>query len=958
MDEFSRSLHPVPEHDEDTVSALSPSSSRRGATSPESPTSNNPFTHNLFGRSGYQRMPSDTENGQEMANLDDTPSRVSRDVDGLGISNSGKRNSIGRVPVGSKMGSPETPRSFHGLLGTPDTSSLASPAIKLSPQPQIQYHPDLSQPPTSPPLTKSTDTKGQPYTTIWDASLPNTNRSPQQNLYDEHRRERSNSLPLGDTPTLTPALGHPSQNSPGDLDSRNEFHEDDFDDSTFHTKFTEPPSYCYSKKDIHQRRTSWLSWTIYVLSVYSTVMSGIWLVVAILQPRWGHGISSKHGMLPSSATLVTALVSKTIEMSFVTAFISFLGQVLTRRAFIRKAHGMTLAEMTMRNWVFQPGSLITHFETLPYAGLTLLGALSLIATFAAAFFTTASDAMISPKLKYGAWETKELSGYIRASYANVGYVSDTCPSLTDSNDKDHSDESCMNVQFSGQSYRNLLGFMSTWTSINENGTSITTDLAERPPGSTLLYDNTTMTSAWIETEHSNVTAHWTTYGRIINNVTLASPHPGVYAAATLSENGILQPDDLAGVGEYAIRAGVVSPSVNVLCVNMDFDELKPLVYTEWPGDVKINETGVGNQTMGWSGWGEAVPPPVSDDGKENWLNRTVVDDIFQWGPKYKRRPPVFQLYPADYNLITNSSVYLSDSIYIMAKITGQQNYTLCQMRSWLSPNCSTEFSISGTAGASMQAHCEDPKDKNSYLRSYPPDQSWSPPSTDWRWLAEQWRLSMDLNAGAANSNASNARILSQLTLTEPSLPSYLPSIAEALAVYASSVGSIGSMDTPFVHYWEFDKPGNIIGEPGILQPFNASLITQQYTSGHINNWQGIFYVVLVLVFGLNMFSLGYFIMRSGLVTDFTEPQNLFALAINSPPSAQLAGSCGAGPEGRDLVVPWRVAYAPSAHHYFFQEANERPWRGKYANEGVSTARDYGTPRGSSYKRLSSVRGWM
>lgn len=54
------------------------------------------------------------------------------------------------------------------------------------------------------------------------------------------------------------------------------------------------------------------------------------------------------------------------------------------------------------------------------------------------------------------------------------------------------------------------------------------------------------------------------------------------------------------------------------------------------------------------------------------------------------------------------------------------------MRSWVSPNCSTQFNISGITGANMGAHCEDPKDRNSYLRSFEPDQSWSEPSTDWR----------------------------------------------------------------------------------------------------------------------------------------------------------------------------------------------------------------------------------
>lgn len=371
-------------------------------------------------------------------------------------------------------------------------------------------------------------------------------------------------------------------------------------------------------------------------------MSGLWLVTAILQPRWGHQISSRHGLLPSTATLLATLTAKSIEMSFVTVFVSCIGQVLTRRAFIRKSHGMTLAEMTMRNWVIQPGSLITHCETLPYAGLTILGLLSLTATVTASFYTTASDAMVSPKLKYGEWESKELSGYVRASYANAEYVKESCPSLIDVKDDINSPESCMNVQFSGQSYRNLLSFMSTWTNIYENGTSISRSLALRPRGTTLLHDNTTMTAAWIETEHSNVTDHFEEMGRIINNVTLAMPHPGVYSAATSPINGILQPDDLAGVGEYAIRAGVVSPAINVMCVNMDEDDLAPLIYTEWP-NAEVKKTGVGDQVIGKDGWDAAVPPPVDSKGKDNWLNRTVVDDVFRWGPEYERRPPVFQL---------------------------------------------------------------------------------------------------------------------------------------------------------------------------------------------------------------------------------------------------------------------------------------------------------------------------
>lgn len=69
---------------------------------------------------------------------------------------------------------------------------------------------------------------------------------------------------------------------------------------------------------------------------------------------------------------------------------------------------------------------------------------------------------------------------------------------------------------------------------------------------------------------------------------------------------------------------------------------------------------------------------------------------------------------------------------MLGKTPNFANYTVCQLRSWVSPNCSTQFNISGTAGASMKAHCEDPNDKDSYLRSFSDHPDWSRPSTDWK----------------------------------------------------------------------------------------------------------------------------------------------------------------------------------------------------------------------------------
>lgn len=92
-----------------------------------------------------------------------------------------------------------------------------------------------------------------------------------------------------------------------------------------------------------------------------------------------------------------------------------------------------------------------------------------------------------------------------------------------------------------------------------------------------------MTSSWIDTEYADVAKTSASHNRIINNVSLALPHPGVYAAATDPLNDILQPDDLSGQGQYSLKASVASPALNVMCVNMAAEELAPLVYGMYNG---------------------------------------------------------------------------------------------------------------------------------------------------------------------------------------------------------------------------------------------------------------------------------------------------------------------------------------------------------------------------------------
>lgn len=154
------------------------------------------------------------------------------------------------------------------------------------------------------------------------------------------------------------------------------------------------PDACPSKGHFYQGAANWFAITILILSVFSTVLSGIFLVIGLRGPRYGKAIQSRGGSFTaSSANIFTQAFAKLIELSFVCTFVTFLGQVLSRRMFSRESRGVTIAELSMRTWIMQPGSLITHYESLRYAGLTFLGAISLSVAIFAALYSTAASAL-------------------------------------------------------------------------------------------------------------------------------------------------------------------------------------------------------------------------------------------------------------------------------------------------------------------------------------------------------------------------------------------------------------------------------------------------------------------------------------------------------------------------------------------------------------------------------------
>jgi len=870
------------------LSYISDSSTAAGSA-PSSP---------LRRRPGYERI---TSGALEDIAADDEGQEIEqtfgRDAlaSGLGIGTgtspkppSDRRVSITRVPVGAKA----------------STSSVGSPTPGSS-QPLMSPLPDIITPydPNAP----------------YDAPDPNRKHSLKPSVSSFHSSVPDNDFGGSDT---VPLNKQPAVSIRSTKTARSAYDND-----------YNPSNGCPSSKEFYQSGLHWLSVCVYALSIFSTVGSGIFLIIALIAPRWGHAIRSTGGLSPGTANVLVQLFAKLTELAFVACFVTFLGQVLSRRAVSQARNGVMLAEMNMRSWIMQPGTLLTHYQTLRFAALTFLGALSLTAAIVAMLYTTAAQALgriailsiksqqltrpVTPQLKFSHWENHTMYGLVKTSFANPNYIESNCqnPIQVSTWDPEYSatdvGTTCVSIDYAAQGLHNFKTYLSYWADVVANGNG-TINQQYRPQGFGLFMENTTANASWIEMIDTNATSH--KFGRIVNNVTMAFPHSGIYQAARDPQTNLVQPEDLDGVGIYNIRAAIPSPYINVLCANMNGSELAPLIYAN-QSNVTLNYT---------------------QDLPTNWLTNfnftgfanltTAVDDVF--GFDENNRPPIFYKFPQPFNtILNNTGIWPQPNIYLLGLggpdestgIPNNDDYFMCRLKAGLTPKCSTHYTATGSGGY-MTADCDDPDEPLTYIRFNGSRQETT--SSDWFNVATLALDSLALNNGITDGDASLARMLTQFQLhTMGGLNPSLPSPAEALAVMAGCTLLMGAQDSPFVEFWNYSSTTLT---PGMVQQFPALIQAQQYASGGTQAYQRVFYVVLLVAFALNAFVLVYIAAHRGLVTDFSEPPNLFAIAVNSPPSARMRGACGGGPAPDQYALRWRVAREKD--HLFMAGDERAPFR--------------------------------
>ena len=676
---------------------------------------------------------------------------------------------------------------------------------------------------------------------------------------------------------------------------------------------------CDGIKEMKGTRRNWLYFFAIVLSAYSTVMSGLFVFWAITGPSWKM-VRTNGRYTPSQATLITAAVAKTVELSFVSAIIFLLGQQLARKAHsTQRRSGVTLAELNMRSWLLQPFTLVSRWQSVRYAGITALGLISIISALFAMLYTPAAAVLVQPQLKFGDWKETFMQGRVRTSFGNAQYIKASCytPVPVEVDPAEHAN-TCAHIQHAAMAYKNYFTYLGMWSTGLEAPSA---SPYARPNGTALFSNDTTVIAPWVGNRLDHTAAFTDdNTGIIVNNVSIAFPHAGVVTAARDPSNNISQPEDFDGVGRYTIDASVVSPVLHSLCATVSEEQIAPLVFSTWDmTEEPLNQTTWPAQLK----FSESRPSP--------YLGGTELDDIFKWGEKYGDYawPPVFMKLPEDYNTLVNGTgngglQYGRSSVYVLGKAhsTGLQedsssglDYFLCQLQVSQSPYCYTSYQASGQT-AVLEAVCDETNSTTGSMRYFESKQGAGAPvgnstiSRDWPMVASEMVHALALNDGAFDGRSANARLLSQLMLREPHLDPAKPSLAEALAVLAGNTLLQSSLDAPFIHYWEYaanlSSNGILVSSDGAPAHFTAKIRAQEYASGGTAHYQKTFLIVLLGVFALSFSAFCYFVLHKTWYKDFSEPQNLFTLAVNSPPSEVFSGCCGAEMQRKDYGVTWTL----------------------------------------------------
>ncbi|KAK6536204.1 hypothetical protein TWF281_000447 [Arthrobotrys megalospora] len=640
------------------------------------------------------------------------------------------------------------------------------------------------------------------------------------------------------------------------------------------------------------------------LSIFSTVFSILFFLIAVTKPRYQNFIHATGHLSPTTASLLSAIFAKAIEISFVTVFTSYAGQVLSKRALKRNSKGIRIADLLMKGWVYQPGSLLTTFPGLRHAGGTVLGVVILFVVLCVTLYTTAADSLVSPKLHFGKYGDGRLQGYVALTYANSTALASRCPAIISSSLDGPmngsalpvSQTTCYRVHNSYQPLRDFTFFTDAWNGYRSDQSIPRNELNKRPVGWTTV-GNERYYGAWLEISGSEG----------LNNVTLAMPHGGIVPSVrNVTLNNLVQPETQSDFGNIDATASVLSPAINVICYKLN------QTAVQW--FISNNSSDTRQGTL--------------DPGAQQAFNFDPSSSQSLSTPSSGRYlAPLFVSLPPPFNVaIFSSAGYTDPSMYVLtaANATTTPSYSLCALRSLLTSRCSTNY-LSASGGGNVTTNCS-PNNPNALSRYLPSTRDTY--QSQFKDISTALAYALSLNV----ADAALSRILGIFaTSTVPGFNPSLPSVAEALAILYANAIVLSSVNAQFGADEKSNSYAGVDPYPYQLpttESFHSRIRTIEYASGVSTGWQASFYVVLAGVMVLNLFCLVYFFVTRGLVFDITEIENLFCVAFNSRPDGsgtdvdggvgRRDGFYGKGPKGKQFGLAFHVDCEEDERFYLYK----------------------------------------
>ena len=81
--------------------------------------------------------------------------------------------------------------------------------------------------------------------------------------------------------------------------------------------------------------------------------------------------------------------------------------------------------MNMRIWIMQPGAVVTQWDSIHYASMSMLGIFALLAVLATILYTSAATALVQPQPSLD-WQHRLLQAKVKTLFANPMYIAQNC----------------------------------------------------------------------------------------------------------------------------------------------------------------------------------------------------------------------------------------------------------------------------------------------------------------------------------------------------------------------------------------------------------------------------------------------------------------------------------------------------------------------------------------------------